>query len=160
MIHFSSKGKRQQTRRCVNSLRRGSKRTGLVTFFCFFLLRFCFYMRKNLQYKCNTALLLKSQESHQVSILQLSQSIQFILQIFVFKWHFKIPEKKKNVFFSSYTAFPLRLTNTKKKWCVQSVMPKNYSGQINKTKQIKRKYSSSQMRYLCIALCQKRGIKN
>lgn len=37
--------------------------------------------------------------------------VQIILQIFVFKWHFKIPEK--NVFFSSYTAFPLRFTNTK-----------------------------------------------
>lgn len=39
-------------------------------------------------------------------------SVQIILQIFVFKWHFKIPEKK--VFFSSYTAFPLRFTNTKR----------------------------------------------
>lgn len=38
----------QQTQRCVNSLHRGSRRTGLVTFF--FL-----NTRKNLQYKCNMA---------------------------------------------------------------------------------------------------------
>lgn len=40
-------------------------------------------------------------------------TVQIILQIFVFKWHLKKYQKK--VFFSSYTAFPLKFTNFKKK---------------------------------------------
>lgn len=160
MIHFSSKGKRQQTRRCVNSLRRGSKRTGLVTFFCFFFVTFLFLHEEEssiqMQYGFTFKVLGESSglNTPVVSVNSVHSSN------LCFQMALQNTRKKKNVFFSSYTAFPLRLTNTKKKWCVQSVMPKNYSGQINKTKQIKRKYSSSQMRYLCIALCQKRGIKN
>lgn len=73
-------------------------------------------MRKNLQYKCNTALLqsptrVSCPNTPVVSV----DSVQIILQIFVFKWHFEIPEKCLLQFF--YTAFPLRFTNTKKVVC-------------------------------------------
>lgn len=52
--------------RHVNSLHRGSKGTGLVTFFFFFFFFFLFYMRKVLQYKRITALL-KSLEGSEYS---------------------------------------------------------------------------------------------
>lgn len=108
------KGKKRQ--RCVNSLRRGSKRTGLVTFFSCFR----FYMRKKLQYKCNTALL---KSLRRVSCLN-APLVSFQFRSF-FKSLFLNGTSKyqKKCLLQFLYCFPLKI-HQHKKWCVQSVMPK------------------------------------
>lgn len=107
MIHFILGGRGQQTGRRVNSLRRGSRRTGLVTFFSlFFILH-----EEESSIQMQHGFTLNISGGSHVWILQLSYSnadqssnlLGFSFFSF-FKWHFKIPEK--NVFFSFYTAFP------------------------------------------------------
>lgn len=108
-LHFE--GKKQQTRRCVNSLHRGSKRTGLVTFLFFFFS--FFYMRKNLQYKCNTALLKSLRRVSCLNTPVVLFQFRSFFKSLLFFLNGTSKYQEKNVFFSFYTAFPLRFTNAK-----------------------------------------------
>lgn len=107
------KGK-EQTKRCVNSLRRGSKRTGLVTFFFLFLHEEESSIQ--MQHGIQSLRRVSSEYSSCLSQFSSDHSSNLCFQM-------ALQNTRKNVFFSSYTAFPLRFTNNKK-WCVQSVMPK------------------------------------
>lgn len=80
-------GKRQQTRRCVNSLRTGSKRTGLVKFFFFFFLH-----KEESSIQMQHGITLRRVSCLDTPVVSVN-SVQIILKIFVFQWHFKIPEK-------------------------------------------------------------------
>lgn len=113
-VRFSSGG-RHNKKKGVNSLRRGSKRTGLVTLFLS-------YTRKNLQYECNTALSLNASE---YSSCLNRMKFRFRSLNFAFKWHFKTPGEKKKSLLRVLCGFPLMFTDKKQtKRCVQSVMPK------------------------------------
>lgn len=107
-LHFQKKKKKRNrkagkkwTARCLNSLQRGSKMTGLVTFFfvCFPL-----YIRKICQCKCKNCIAQDSWEALNTPLV--SSSVQIFLQ----NGTSKIPGKKKKRF-TFYTAFPLRSTD-------------------------------------------------